>query len=283
MKKIVLTALTFILVVSTTHLCIAYFGSRSPVAERLNPAILPAKNDPVQNTDIFNELAGIWLNKEYFTSLYKTRSPFKSAHGIFKSKLDIMRNGSIYECMEIWIFREGGPVKKISGLNPVDRNTYLLTVFADYVDGEKQLSAHYLVVNQQTNRLEIHFEEEGQKFEFVKIGDSLDNYINEVVLAGKYKDNKNNTYTFGINGEASWPGKRFRYLINVDPYNTSGNEFDFFFMKDNDDVLTGEQYAFEWKGNKLFIYGTRFIEGGDSADFLEKDKEPLLRLEKVNF
>jgi hypothetical protein len=53
-------------------------------------------------------------------------------------------------------------------------------------------------------------------------------------------------------------------------------------MKDNDDVYTGEQYAFEWKGNQLLVYVARSIKGCD-GDLYQKEKKPLLCLTKVEY
>jgi hypothetical protein len=258
MKKIILIAIAFVIAVSITQ-----------------PTILLAENDPVKNNKIFNELAGTWLNKKYITALYRTKSPVKSARGILIDTLNIMRNDSSYECMEVYNFTEGGHSKIISALSSIDSNTYLLTVQADYLEGETP--PHYLIVNTKTNMMEIHYQENGQKFEFIKIGESIDNYLNKVVLAGKYKDSKNNTYIFGVNGEGFWSGKKFRYQIY---YRPAASHIDCFLIKNNNDEYTGEQYAFEWKGNQLFIYVARSIEGSD-ADFFAKDKKPLLCLKKV--
>jgi hypothetical protein len=49
------------------------------------------------------------------------------------------------------------------------------------------------------------------------------------------------------------------------------NIVDYFLMKDNDDVYTGEQYAFEWKSNQLLVYVVKSIEGCD-GDLYEKGK-----------
>jgi hypothetical protein len=258
MKKAILIAIAFVMALSITR-----------------PTILLAENDSAKNSKVFNELTGMWLNKKYVTSLYKTRSPATSARGILTVALNMTRNDSIYECMEVYNFAEGGHTKTISALHSIDANTYLLTVQADYLEGKTP--PHYLVFNTKMNMLEIHYEENRQKFEFVKIGDSLDNYLNKVVLAGKYKNDQNNTYIFGAGGEGFWSGKKFRYQINYMP---TVSDVDYFLIKNNDDVYTGEQYVFEWKGNQLFIYNAGSIEGCD-GDFIEKDKKPLLCLTKV--
>jgi len=86
---------------------------------------------------------------------------------------------------------------------------------------------------------------------FVKLDVPLEQYANNVLLAGTYKDDKGRTFTFSKDGVALWPGKSFPYKLTLD---SSEAGCDYFQTEDRNEPGQRKRYGFQWKGKELQLF-----------------------------
>ncbi len=96
------------------------------------------------------------------------------------------------------------------------------------------------------------------------IGD-LDRYVARMSLAGRYVDGKGRSYVFGSDGWASFPDRRFEYVVGSDHIL---DRYDYFFEKPG-----GRVFVFERSGGLLRISRTT----GQTDEILDKRPSYSLR------
>ena len=82
---------------------------------------------------------------------------------------------------------------------------------------------------------------------YVFVGD-LDRYVAQEALAGRYVDDKGRSYVFGTDGWATFPERRFEYVVASDHV---PNEYDYFYEKPG-----GRVFVFERNNGLLQIFKT---------------------------
>ena len=100
---------------------------------------------------------------------------------------------------------------------------------------------------------------------------TIDEYVNKIVIAGTYTDEKGQNYTFEEPGLAVWPEKTFKYVVGLDCFWTR-REFDYIeIFGEKYEKIYPMQYGFEWKDNRLLIYEIQNVY----HDTTKRADEPL--------
>jgi hypothetical protein len=98
---------------------------------------------------------------------------------------------------------------------------------------------------------------QGRAVLFVRLPGTLDHYINRLVIAGEYQDDFGEAYVFNETGEASWPGKEFRYEVSLNPIE-AGCEY----IDHEDPASEGgrKRYGYRWNQNELQLFNIKIVD-----------------------
>lgn len=227
---------------------------------------------------LLSQVEGEWLNEQYVNRLRSTKSPIKSMQGIYEVYYDINKKGKDYEWFTVYNFHEGSPIKLIVNIKALpEENTYKLMLKKgdpqNYYPDNK--TNYEFVIDKKSKSCKIFSSNGKQKMSFVKINSRLANFVNSIVLAGKYQDSNGLRYEFNSDGTGKWADKSFKYEINLDPI---FNKYDYFCLIDSKGNRTEVLYCFERKDDKLLIYKAKIL---DESEFIERENKPFLILNTV--
>ncbi|MBI4679344.1 MAG: hypothetical protein HY748_17350 [Elusimicrobia bacterium] len=76
-------------------------------------------------------------------------------------------------------------------------------------------------------------------------------WLAKAVIAGDYRDEKGEAFSFGADGRASWPGRKFRYAVATQDF--EGMENDYFKVLTSPPAAKLEAFCFRWEGESLAI------------------------------
>lgn len=187
-----------------------------------------------------DQLAGAWLSKEYLAALKDTRDPMEAiarvpdacSLSIFKPE-DAAFQGH-YTRGFVYNFHEGGDSPVLLEMKPAGGDSFVL-VFGAAEPGKDPGDPVKLVPSVSDERVRIvsatgtavreiewskrafgdNEKMEWRKSAFVKIDKASGRIVNELVLAGKYKDQRGRAFVF-TDEKAVWPGRTFNYAVQRD-------------------------------------------------------------------
>lgn len=226
-----------------------------------------------------SELEGEWLNERYINNLKLTKSPIKSLSGVSEVHFEIKKKPQGYEWFTVYNFHEGSPFKLITALQELpEKSSYQLVLKKDdpgnyYINDD---TFYKFTTDPKTKLSKITYANEGKQVVFVKLDKTVNHFVNNLVLAGKYQDSKGFIYQFNADGTAKWPGKQFKYEINLDPF---FNKYDYFRLVDDKEQGKHKLYCFEQKGKQLYLYRAK---ENDGEPFLKREAKPFLILKPLN-
>jgi hypothetical protein len=238
-------------------------------------------------TDIIMKILGTWSNVEYMNNLNLTKSPYNSIVEVPWIDIRMENTETVYD--EYLNFHEGGTGGTITDIIFArDKNRYDIKL-KEYVEGSALDFKRSLLIDEndseQYSIIYTNLQDE-EKFRFSKIGKSPELYANEVILAGKYKDEKGEEYTFTNNEEAFWPNETFNYRIQLDfigqetfvQADGSYYNADYFIRTAENGVNVNDYvYYYEVKEDQLYIFKAYEKEG---VPFYEIKEVPDLVLTK---
>ena len=225
------------------------------------------------------QLQGQWINNNYLEKLHKTRSHYRAmceVPAFYISLKDSKYNWSI-----ALQFHEGMRYN-IQYLKPCsEQNTYELVFRDDQHYGRISGNDKFYFPEGITgNEIQWIFDDiyvslvKGKKkLSFVRLKPNLEDYINYVLLVGKYSDQNGRTFIFHQSRKAEWPDKSFTYGVSLDTFLSEFSSCEYFYDIDKknlkDELIC---YPFKWFNNKLYIYSTYTNSNGSGS--LQPQKEP---------
>ena len=225
------------------------------------------------------QLDGEWINKEYIERLKATKSPLQAKDGITYTSFTIAKENYSYKWLQIYNFHEGVWFN-VTGFKPTPEPIMYQIIYEpiyerEPVKRETYIDTLYISEQNLLNELEWAFtqkygKQKGKELHipFVRIEPTIQDYVNSIVLAGKYTDENGQAFTFSSTGEANWIDTSFKYFVSLDTYMHLNLQFDSFY--DDDKRI---MYHFKWLNNKLFIYETYIYPPG--MEFKKPRDEPL--------
>lgn len=242
-----------------------------------------------KNALSIKQLAGSWLSKEYVETLKATKDPMKAISKVADAcSLYIFKPDSDYFYGHYtrafgYNFHEGGSSPIILDLKPAD-NDFFFLIYGEVVSTKGPKTPVKMVPSISDERVriisrtsdaiqEIEWSKrifndvkkiEWQKAEFIKVEKDTMQYVNKIVLAGKYKDQQDRPFVF-TDSIAVWPERTFHYAVQRDFVEgwPTGDCQTFDVLDDKDRSITGkngfpERLGYRWKDKTLYIYNLSY-------------------------
>jgi hypothetical protein len=201
---------------------------------------------------------GQWLNKDYIERLKATKSPEKATAGIFVSFFQIEQTDNLYVAKGIFNFHEGATAFTFKGIRSGDnKNTYHFVDAKQYYP--EQDNEVTLFKSKTTDKIEWTYYNGGKITQtFIHVEPDVVTFINRILIAGEYRDEKSREFVFTESGIAKWQEVTFRYRITLDyvGYVKDSSPCNNFAVVDNKGHTANppKYYGFLWKDESLFIY-----------------------------
>lgn len=220
------------------------------------PAQIQARKDRVYVRD----LEGFWLNEAYVKVLSGNRSPHASAKRVAPLLIGLRREGRTYPIV-ITDFNKA-VLNVVLDVEPQDKPGAYRLVLAPEDRPVSSSEVTFLPFEGAKNaqgkfdRLQFSdpFLMNGKPSDFMLLAGEVSPYINRLVIAGTYKDEKGATWTFTEAGEARWPDRTFRYDLSM---NDPGANCDYLQTEDLKDGDQNLRFGYAWKADKLSIFPAR--------------------------
>jgi len=236
------------------------------VAALANPGVSADKPAPAVRKDriFLKDVEGIWINEAYLSVLAALKSPHAAAKKTPPVVIAIRREGQAYPIV-ITDFHKAS-LQAVLDIEPDGKpNAYRLVVGADdkpTSSSEVKYIRFEAVKNGQGKFDRLHVAEpdfmKGKWADYIPIAGELSPQLNRFVIAGKYRDEKNQTWEFTDSGEAAWPQQKFNYELSL---NDPGANCDYLqseaAAKDNTNEPDKKRYGYAWKAGKLSIFQAR--------------------------
>jgi hypothetical protein len=218
--------------------------------------------------DLLARLEGTWVNENYLNNLKELRAPIKAINKIGYPVFYIRKDKNQYVFNAVVEFHQGiGWI--ITDLIRLSKEKF----YEFKLDNGRTIQFNVIDENQvKINRISII--DKDNKTIFVRIYDKeqeIQEYVNNMILAGEYKDSSGKLYRFKNNNIAQWPNRTFEYRLNLDPV---FNQFDYFETKEKQ----SEIFGFEFVEGDLYIFKTK---SRVNTEGLDKETKPFLILRPV--
>lgn len=234
--------------------------------------------------ELVKKTSGTWVNENWISNLKKTKSIINSTSAMpalyvskgdsgllhFEGPTDDFHQGGVYSTSTNDVYK----VTDLATSNKFFKVKVDSALNSDVIKENKKDEAFILISN-NADKLEYYYGD--IKRSFIKISETsekaLENYANNIILAGKYVDEKGSSYTFTNDGFAIWPNSKDKYLIDL---NATYSQLDNVFIGD----ITGKysRYCYEIKDKVLYLYK---VTSEENIDLLKRDKTPYLVLKNV--
>jgi hypothetical protein len=221
----------------------------------------PAKSAPSAKSKgrvYIKDLEGTWISRDFVERLRASRAPHAVARQAAGIAIKIQQEGRSYPIL-ITNFQRA-VLQTIIDVEPDAKpNSYRLVLAKDdkgpvnssevtyvYFRGERNADGRFETLSiSEPNFAKRRF------LTYLRLNDPLDNFVNRVVIAGKYKDEEGRGYEFTEDGEAILPDRSFAYEVSLDP-SSAGCEL---IQNHREREPDGkERIGFEWKGPELRLY-----------------------------
>lgn len=227
-------------------------------AEYCNAESKPIKNNASDSMLLDDLQRGEWLSKEYIAKLKATKSPQISVEGIVEDSFSIKKTDTGYVMAVIYNFHEGGEDFIIKGLKAVAAKKGVYELVVDMPAGITEKNSQFIFFKKDgADEIQWNYESNHKKNKntFIRVEPSVSLFVNRILLAGEYKDERGNSFIFTESGVAKWPDKQFRYETLLDYIGSPAScdllmEIDQQGRYSNPAVL----YRFAWQQGNLLIY-----------------------------
>lgn len=216
----------------------------------LSAAQLACDSRATQPTPGIQQLEGHWVRKKYLDSLAATRSQFaEDAESVSVYAKDMQLT---------WANYHEGYWAKILGVEQAAEGPVVLMAPPETepsaavpplqipVRAIKDGAGTIVAVEFLDKSLVAHPHET-----FVWLNIPLQKHANKQLLAGRYRDQKGNPYTFSDEGVATWPDRTFAYELPLDPMQA---ECDYIRTDAPKNPAIAPFYGFKWNGERLDLY-----------------------------
>ncbi len=209
-----------------------------------------------------HQIEGIWIKAQYLEALEKSRMPHQTARKVPPVVVGIQRQGrsypivmtnfdkaSVQAVLDVEPGNEPGLYRLVIG--PDDRPVSNSEVKYLWFRGERNAQGGF----DRLKMAELVFSK-GKWADYVFAGKELTQRLNRAVIAGKYRDEKGESWSFSESGEAYWPDRTFPYEISInDP--AAGCEY-----LEAEDLKAADgklRYGYAWRTGRLLLYNARLV------------------------
>ncbi len=216
---------------------------------------------PRKDRVFLKDIEGIWINEAYLSVLAAVKSPHAAAKKTPPLVIAVRREGRSYPIV-VTDFNKAS-LQAVLDIEPDGKpGAYRLVVGAEdkpmsskdvkYIrlEGAKDAQGKF-------DRLRIAEPDfmKGKWANYVPLSGELSPRLNRFVIAGDYRDEKGQTWTFTESGEARWPEQKFNYELSL---NDPGANCDYLQSESaSASEADKKRYGYGWKGGKLSIFGAR--------------------------
>jgi hypothetical protein len=206
-----------------------------------SPDVKPAAAVAVKDSTSL-PFAGVWVNAAYVNQIRKTRSPRLSQEAGGGESLIIIPERTKELVMIVYNFHEGS-----GGLSVVNDGSRYKLHSTDTSQPEREVK----LVSTDSLRL-------GDRF-FLRLhhpDSTLDDrgVLEELLFAGKYRDEAGKTVTFGYDGRVTGLDT-FTYYAPACDYIGDPNDFEKLFLGRVPEMYKMNQFGYQLEGDSLKIYG----------------------------
>lgn len=195
------------------------------------------------------QLRGEWASDIWYGALLATKSPCAAAAACENLYLTHIIFGQDPDHPEPYIAEivincghEGDyrPIERIE----LKENKYLLWMQDELVATVEFIDPDHISFDWKA------FKEE-YSGKYVRVPGTINSFVNDTLLAGRYLDRNGNKYSFNSNGDCVWDNKDLKYEILLD------------YVLDDCDLLMvrdgqkQDNYGFKIEGKKILIYKTK--------------------------
>lgn len=218
------------------------------------------KPRPTRHKDrvFFKDLEGTWIARPYQDKLTSTRSARTAGNTSGATAIKIQRDGRSYPLL-ITNFRRA-VLQAIIDIQPDNKpHSYRLAVANEdaaainasdlsyiYFRGERDAQGTFKTLS----IAEPHFSKR-RSVTYVRLEGALENYVNQTVIAGKYRDGQGAEYEFTVDGDAILPDRKFAYEVSLDP---GAARCDVIVSHTEREPEGKERIGFAWKGQRLQLF-----------------------------
>ena len=241
------------------------------------------ETEPAENCLRLDSLKGEWLNKKYIETVQLTKSPRKASEDIYYTAFIILKELDSYTWSQNYNFHEG-ITYRITGLRPASESNMYQIHYEPIYEPETPKTIErvtytniFLIYGKPPiNEITWIFKpiygypkDEEQRITFVRVEPNVHDYVNRIVLAGTYTDEKGRIFVFEESGRARWPDRHFDYKIGLDFVFSESNFI--MILDDRDERGIPQTYGFEWRDNKLLIFKGKYSEESGFNEFVRED------------
>ncbi len=207
------------------------------------------------------ELEGIWVREQYVEAVRATKRAFSG----LPESIAFTPDGRI-----TWTnFHEGSWVK-IVGVRATDTaDVYRLSVgrWEEEFPKDTEIDAMILKVRRDASGkisglvvLESPITESKDE-PLIRIPVPLDLYVNGLLLAGTYTDEKGAEYSFDKSCHARWPGMEFTYEMLLDAVEIDERDTNYIITTHGGHRKNLNWYGFKWREGKLELFRRKSHDG----------------------
>ncbi|MBC8006992.1 MAG: hypothetical protein H7X76_02980 [Prolixibacteraceae bacterium] len=228
----------------------------------------PAQKPGVRKDRVYlKELEGIWINESFLSAIAALKSPHAAAKKAPPVVIAIRREGSAYPIVVTDFNRAS--LQAVLDVEPDGKpGAYRLVVGADdrpTSSSDVKFIRFEAARNAQGKFDRMRFAEpdfmKGRWADYVPIAGEMSPQLNRLVIAGKYRDEKNRPWVFSDSGEATWPEHKFNYELSL---NDPGANCDYLQSEstakgagENKGADEKKRFGYRWKAGKLSIFAAR--------------------------
>lgn len=266
-------------IISFTLLALAVPGSpvlaQSPATQEAAPGAQapgadgrPAARKPRRTDRIFaRDLEGLWVNTRYVEALKATRSPLDAARKAPPIVVKVEKKGPSYPMLRTDFDR--AVLLRIIDVQPEDKPGAFRVVLAED-DMRPVLSSEVTTISfrgrkaeqERFSALAIAEPIFGRKKfqDFQRVEEGIAPLVNEVVIAGSYKDASGAVFSFSRTGEAQLPDGKFSYELRL---SARGADCSVLESVDDGSGAARRRIGFRWRGTSLELLDVQ-VKGADS-------------------
>ena len=205
---------------------------------------------------LLREWVGQWINRGFLKAIFESRSPQQALKFYSYPEVEIRENGIIFQLLISEKF-QNRCVFRIESLEEIQTGkNWRLNIeppvggFAPGILIEKRGESTYLKLLIESNGENASNKPSSQmSLEYQKVIPSTAYVINAAGLEGEYRDADGRRFFFRRDFTADWPGKHFRYRIELE---VAASGFDCLDEVDGDGKLL-KRFAFQWTQDILQI------------------------------
>ena len=225
-------------------------------------ALAQNPSPPSRDRVFLRDVEGIWINEQYLKALTALRAPHAAAKKTPPVVIAIKREGRAFPIV-VTDFNKAS-VQTVLDVEPDAKpGSYRLVVGAgDRPMTSEEVKYVYFQGNRNAQgkfdrlRFAEIFLMKGKWADYILLPGEISPYLNRLVLAGRYKDEKGRGWEFSESGEARWPDQKFVYELSL---NDPGAGCEYLQTEDVKEGASNKRFGYAWKDGKLSIHPARMV------------------------